>query len=103
MLQQLFSFEQIDRIQRQSLDFQCACPAQVCGTIVDLRELYAYQANCLQDADTDRKVHEFIASSVRTAHAAMETCLKEVLALEGWDPVLLDLPESLKARPIKEV
>jgi hypothetical protein len=103
MLQQLFSLEQIDKIQRQSLDFQCACPAQVCGSIMDLRELYEYQANCLRDSATDHKMHESIASGAAIAHAAMEACLKDILHLEGWDPVLLELPESLKSKPVKGI
>ena len=103
MLQQLFSFEQIDKIQRQSLDFQCACPAQVCATILDLRELYEYQANCLRDTATDRQMHESIANSAAVSHAAMEACLKDILFLEGWDPVLLELPEALKSKPVKGV
>ena len=101
MLPQLFSFEQLDKIQRQSLDFQCACPAQVCGSILDLRELYDYQTNCLLEKANDRQMHESIANGVAISHAAMEACLKDILYIEGWDSVQLELPESLKNKPIK--
>lgn len=103
MLQQRFSSEQIDKILRQSLDYHCACPAQVCNSVVDLRELYEYQANCLLDTATDHRMHESIAKGTATAHAALEACLKDILDLEGWDPVLLELPDVLKRKPIKEI
>jgi hypothetical protein len=103
MLKQEFTVEQINKIQRQSLDFQCACPAQVGGSIMDLRELYDYQANCLRDTATDHKMHESIANGAATAHAAMEACLKHILELEGWDPVMLELPDALKRKPIKDI
>ena len=101
MLNQKFTSTQLDKIMSESLDYQCACPAQVCGAIIDLRELYEYQANCLKDSETDHKMHESIASGVAISHAALEACLQEILELEGWDPVLLNLPDSLKGKPIR--
>ena len=101
MLNQKFTSTQLDKIMSESLDYQCACPAQVCGAIIDLRELYEYQANCLKDSETDHKMHESIASAAAVSHTALEACLQEILELEGWDPVLLDLPDSLKGKPIR--
>lgn len=101
MLNTKFSSSQLNKIMSESLDYQCACPAQVCNAIVDLRELYEYQANCLKDSETDHKMHESIASGAATSHAALEACLQEILELEGWDPVLLNLPDSLKGKPIR--
>lgn len=101
MLKQQFSSAQINKILGQSLDYQCACPAQVCSALVDLRELYEYQANCLRDTETDHKMHESIAHGAAIAHAALEACLQDILVMEGWDPVLLELPDSLKNKPIR--
>ena len=101
MLNPKFSSIQLNKIMSESLDYQCACPAQVCNAIVDLRELYEYQANCLMDSETDHKMHESIASGAAISHAALEACLQEILELEGWDPVLLNLPDSLKGKPIR--
>ena len=101
MLKQIFSSTQLNKIMGQSLDYQCACPAQVCGAVIDLRELYEYQANCLKDSETDHKMHESIASGTAISHAALEACLQEILELEGWDPILLNLPDSLKGKPIR--
>lgn len=101
MLNQKFTSKQLNKIMSESLDYQCACPAQVCGAIVDLRELYEYQDNCLKDSETDHEMHESIASAAAISHAALEACLQEILKLEGWDPVLLNLPDSLKGKPIR--
>lgn len=101
MLNQKFSSAQLTKIMSESLDYQCACPAQVCGSIVDLRELYEYQVNCLKDSETDHKMHESIALGATTAHAALEVCLQDILELEGWDPILLNLPDSLKGKPVR--
>ena len=101
MLNQIFSSTQLNKIVSESLDYQCACPAQVCDAIVDLRELYEYQSNCLKDSETDHKMHESIATGAVFSHAALRDCLQEVLELEGWDPILLNLPDSLKGKPIR--
>ena len=101
MLNQKFTSSQLNKIMSESLDYQCACPAQVCGAIVDLRELYEYQLNCLKDSETDHKMHQSIASAAAFSHAALEGCLQEILELEGWDPMLLNLPNSLKGKPIR--
>ena len=101
MLNQIFSSTQLNKIVSESLDYQCACPAQVCDAIVDLRELYEYQSNCLKDNETDHKMHESIATGAVISHAALRACLQEVLELEGWDPILLNLPDSLKGKPIR--
>jgi hypothetical protein len=100
-MRQQFSSLQINRVMTQSLDYQCACPAQVCGAIVDLRELYDYQANCIADTATDRKMHEAIAAAASQAHEVLEDCLKQVLDMEGWNPETLELPEALKLKPLK--
>lgn len=37
-------------------------------------------------------MHARIMQSLLAAHAELETCLGEVLALEGWDPATLAMP-----------
>ena len=44
----------------------------------------------------DAGVHARIMNSLCAAHAELETCLGDVLALEGWDPATLAMPEGLR-------
>ena len=55
----------------ESLDYLCACPAQVCDALVYLCGLYEYQSNCLKDSETDHKMHESIATGAVISHAAL--------------------------------
>lgn len=95
-LQKTFKDNQLTRILDQALVYQCACPAQVCRTLIGLRELHDYQLNCGNRTDTDRKVHEAIAASTAVAHAGMEQCLQQILELEGWDMATLTMPQALR-------
>lgn len=93
-----FDAAQVSKVLDQALAYQCACPAQVCRTIFELRELYEYQRDCADATDTDREVHGAIAAATAAAHAVMEDCLARVLALEGWDLATLVMPQALRAR-----
>lgn len=92
---------QISKVIDQALVYQCACPAQVCRAIFELRELYDYQMNCANDTTNDRLVHETIAAAAVQAHELMEQCLGKILEIEGWDPTSLVMPESLRKKPTK--
>lgn len=94
-----FTDEQLSHIIDQSLIYQCACPAQVAKHIIGLRDLYAYQENCLNQTDTDVAVHQRIALDAARAHAALEECLQAVLVLEKWDMHTLQMPVSLQKAP----
>lgn len=96
ILQKRFEDNQLTRILDQALVFQCACPAQVCRTLIGLRELFDYQLNCGNRTETDRKVHEAIAVSTAASHAGMEACLSHILELEGWDMTTLTMPAELR-------
>lgn len=98
-----YSKDQLIRILEQAAIYQCACPAQVSNTISGLRELYAYQQQCLDSSDTDREVHGTIARAAEQALEIIEQCLADVLRLEGWDPVSLEMPDSLKKRLLDQV
>lgn len=98
MLEMKFSPAELVRILEQAVIYDCACPAQICKEIGSLRALYDYQAHCLNLTDTDTQVHERIAASTRVAHAEMEACLEQVLALEGWDRQTLEMPPHLQKR-----
>lgn len=39
-----FSAAQLEKILDQSAIYMCACPAQACREILNLRELWVYQA-----------------------------------------------------------
>jgi hypothetical protein len=95
-MKERFEAAQVTRVLDQALIYQCACPAQVCRTIFELRELYEYQRDCSNVADVDQAVHATIAETAAAAHAAMEDCLTRVLELEGWDLATLTMPETLR-------
>ena len=97
-MKQQFDSAQISKVIDQSLMYQCACPAQVCKAIFELRDLYRYQMDCLNDSDNDVQVHSAIAQAVEQSHALMEACLTQVLELEGWDVASLEMPEPLQAK-----
>lgn len=97
-MQERYTADQISRVLDQALVYQCACPAQVCRTLFELRELYDYQRCCANQDDNDRQVHETIAAATEKAHALMEECLARVLEIEGWDPETLTLPEKLRRK-----
>lgn len=102
-MKEQFTAAQVSKVLDQALVYQCACPAQVCRAIFELRELYDYQKNCGNEADQDRQVHERIALATERAHAEMEDCLERVLEIEGWDRATLAMPEQLRkkaARPL---
>ena len=102
-MKEQFNSSQISKVIDQSLIYQCACPAQVCRAIFELRELYEYQMNCANDSANDKLVHGTIALATEKAHAIMEECLSRVLEIEGWDKVLLAMPEALKKKTAKNI
>lgn len=102
-MNQQFDPSQISRIIDQSLAYQCACPAQVCRAIFELRELHRYQMDCLNDTENDALVHRAIADAAERSHALMEDCLTRVLEIEGWDPVTLAMPEPIRDRQRKAI
>ncbi len=100
-MKQRFDAAQITRIIDQALVYQCACPAQVCTTLLGLRDLYDYQLKCMEQSGGDRRVHDAIALAAAETHAILESCLEEVLKLEDWDMDSLTMPEGLRKRPSK--
>jgi hypothetical protein len=100
-MNQQYNTLQISKIIDQALIYQCACPAQVCRAIFELRELYDYQMTCALDAQTNDLVHTTIAKTTEKTHAMMEECLTEVLKIEGWDLNTLTMPDALRKQPLK--
>ena len=96
-----FDTLQISKIIDQALVYQCACPAQVCRAIFELRELHDYQMTCVLGARSNDLVHTTIAKTTEKTHAMMEECLTEVLKIEGWDLNTLTMPEALRKKPLK--
>jgi hypothetical protein len=94
---------QISRIIEQALIYQCACPAQVATTLLELRDLHDYQERCSEASETDARTHAAIAAATEEVHARMEACLDEVLAIEGWDRATLSMPATLRKRPTKSL
>lgn len=100
-MKEQFNAAQISKVIDQALIYQCACPAQVCKAIFDLRELYDYQMNCANNSENDELVHKTIAAAAEVSHQIMEECLKKVLEIEGWDQTDFVMPELLKQKTTK--
>lgn len=98
-MKQRYPRESLVRIIEQAMIYQCACPAQVCKALFQIRELHAYQLACCTRSDTDHAVHERIAAACERNHAELEQCLEDVLRLEGWELDTLTMPESLNKLP----
>ena len=102
-MKERFNASQVSKVIDQALVYQCACPAQVCRAIFELRELYEYQMNCANDSVNDQLVHSTIVLSTEKAHELLEECLSRVLEIEGWDVATLNMPETLKKKPAKDL
>jgi hypothetical protein len=102
-MKEVFNAAQVSRVIDQSLVYQCACPAQVCRAIFELRELHEYQINCASDSVNDSVVHNTIALATEKAHELMEDCLARILEIEGWDMTTLDMPDTLKKKAAKDL
>ena len=102
-MKEQFNSAQISKVIDQALVYQCACPAQVCRAIFELRELYEYQMNCASDSANDDLVHKTIAAATEKSHEMMEECLQKILEIEGWDQGTFAMPEGLKKKPAKPI
>jgi hypothetical protein len=96
MLEKKFDDNMIHTIIDASLIYMCACPAQVAKVILDLRQLYNYQQNCLSNGPLNTDVHELIATTVAENHQLMESTLDRILTLENWDRETLEMPKGLR-------
>lgn len=95
-LPQKFRDDEILKIVEDAMLYMCACPGQVAAEIHRLRELFRYQRQCETEAGNHPQTHQTIAAATAQAHAALETCLEQVLAIEGWDRQTLTMPEGLR-------
>lgn len=100
-MKQLFNEDELHRIRDQSALYDCACPAQLCKEISEVRTLHAYQLKCGRDNALDIQIHERIAAAAEVAHEALEHCLRDVLAMEGWNPDTLEMPAAIQARRLQ--
>jgi len=102
-MQPKFPKEQLMRVRDQALMYQCACPAQVSILLAEVMSLFEYQEACLNQTDTDVRVHTAIAHATELAYPIFEQCLTDVLLLEGWNMETLEMPELLKKRMVDSV
>lgn len=96
MLDKKFDDNMLHSIIDASLIYMCACPAQVAKALLDLRQLYNYQQDCISNGPLNSEVHELIATTVRENHQLMETTLDRILTIENWDRETLQMPEGLR-------
>ncbi|MBP9685965.1 MAG: hypothetical protein KBE07_15085 [Rhodoferax sp.] len=101
--QEEFSDAELARIIEEGLMYMCACPAQVAQGLRQLRELYRYQNQCMQDPANVSVVHQTICHSTILAHAQLQDCLNRVLELEQWDRATLRMPAGLRVRQMNEL
>jgi glutamyl/glutaminyl-tRNA synthetase len=94
---------ELQHIVEQGLIYMCACPAQVAEALRKLRELHDYQRRCQQNPENDARVHEAISRSTIQAHATLQDCLDEVIALEQWDRATLEMPPHLRKRQMQSM
>ncbi len=90
-----FTQVQIESVLEDAAIYMCACPAQVCREILNLRKLFQYQRECVAGSG-DPHVHGLIAAQTIVAHQALEECLASVMKYEGWDPVTFRMPDNLR-------
>lgn len=97
-LKKNYSDRQLEKIVDEATIAMCACPAQVAGMISKLRQLFAYQQNCVErgSSEVSEEVHERIGQATSDAHRIMEQCMQDILRLEGWDETTLDMPAGLR-------
>jgi hypothetical protein len=103
VLAKQFSDDDVSRILEQAMIYVCACPAQVCKSILEERSVFDYQARCIDMTDTDASVHRTIAEAIQRSHLILEDCLRQVLALEGWNTSTLEMPQTLQKRMIDAI
>jgi hypothetical protein len=96
MLDKIFDDHLLTKIIDASLIYMCACPAQVAKGILDMRQLYFYQQNCLSSGPLNAEVHELIAQTVKQNHLSMEQTLNRILTIENWDRKTLEMPDGLR-------
>ena len=95
-LQKKFTDTELEMIVEEAAIYTCACPGQVASEIRGLRNLIRYQKDCIQSQKSPNTVHQTILGSATEAHALMETCLEQVLGIEGWDRKTLKMPAGLR-------
>ena len=87
---------QLEQILEEAVVYMCACPAQVCEQLLQLRKLFSYQQKCINTGALMVEVHRRISESTQKAHVELEQCLSDVLIMEGWDPQTLTMPIGLR-------
>lgn len=91
-----FDENKLQKIKKQAVIYQCACPASIADSLLSTRALYRYQEKCEEFTTTDLQVHKRIKASVERVHKELEECLEDVLRLEGWDMETLTMPDNLR-------
>lgn len=101
--QERFSDRDLTKIVEEGLIYMCACPAQVAETLRNVRSMYRYQLNCLENPQNDSVVHTTIAEVAIATHTQLEDCLEKILELEKWDRTTLEMPPNLRRRQAAEI
>ena len=95
-----FTTADIKKIYDQSVIYQCACPAQLCMAILQLKDVYKYQLNCGKKDTIDIQIHDHIAQSTEIAHEELVRCLRKILEIDGWDLEKLEISENARLKKL---
>ena len=93
-----FTDADLAQIREEATIYMCACPAQVSEALSQLRQIYAYQRNCMQTGSLMLGVHDRIALATELVHREMEACLDDVLNMEQWDRTTMTMPAGLRKK-----
>lgn len=93
-----FTDAELAQVREEATIYMCACPAQVAEALSQLRQLHAYQRNCMKTGSLMLGVHDRIAMATELAHREMEACLDDVLNMEQWDRSTLTMPAGLRKK-----
>ena len=93
-----FSDDELEDLVEKAALYTCLCPSKVAGLLRRVRATYAYQLDCLVDDAENRATHETIVEALEACHQRLESCLEDVLTIEGWDRATLTMPDGLRQK-----
>ena len=97
-LQVRFPEESLTAIVQETGEGTCACPAEVCSLILAARRLFEMQLECVLNSEDGplRDSHGAIAYYARLVHQQLEERLDQVMSIEGWNPLTLEIPPGIR-------
>lgn len=79
----VFSRHRLAELSRASSTLKCECPQHLAEILIGLRAFERYSQQCINQSETDRDIHQMLATRSGQARAHLEGALAELLAAEG--------------------